>query len=267
MRATATSQGPFDWGAGRYEHTAAQLMPMARVVVDRAAIERGERVVDVGCGTGNAALLASTRGAIVAGIDPSARLVAVARERATAGGLDAAFVTGTAADMPLGDEAADVVISVFGAIFAPDPAAAVAEMARITAPDGRIVLSAWMPEGAIAASTRAVREAITRVLGEPPRLPFAWHDHDALSALFEPHGFEVELDEHRHAFTATSPRAYVEDVFDSHPLWVAGRAVLEPSGQAAAIRERALQILIEGNEDPDAFQVTSRYVVATATRR
>ena len=264
---TPTASGIVDWGVGRYEQTAAQLMPTARVVVDAAAIEPGDRVVDIGCGTGNAALLAATRGAIVAGIDPAARLVAVARERATAGGLDAAFVTGTAADTPLGDDAADVVMSAFGVIFAPDPAAAVAEMARITAPGGRIVLSAWIPDGAIAASTRAAADAVTRALGEPARLPFAWYDHDALSALFAPHGFAVEVEEHRQAFTATSPRAYVEDVFDSHPLWVSGRALLASRGQAAAVRDRALQILIEANEDPHAFRVTSRYVVAVATRR
>jgi SAM-dependent methyltransferase len=264
---TQNSLATVDWGVGSYERTAAQLMPTARVVVDAAGIERGDRVVDVGTGTGNAALLAATRGAIVAGIDPSARLVAVARERANLGGLDAAFVTGTADDMPLGDGAADIVMSVFGVIFAPDPAAAVAEMARVTAPRGRIVLSAWIPDGAISASTRVVREAITRALGAPARLPFAWQHPDALAGLFAPHGFVAEVQEHRQAFTAPSPRAYVEDVFDSHPLWVSGRAVLEPRGEAAAVRERALQVLIEGNEDPDAFKVTSRCVVARATRR
>jgi SAM-dependent methyltransferase len=264
---SAPSPGTMDWGVGSYERTAAQLMPIARVVVDAAAIERGDRVVDVGTGTGNAALLAATRGAIVAGIDPSERLVAVARERATAGGLDAAFVAGTAADMPVGANAADIVMSVFGVIFAPDPAAAAAEMARITAPGGRIVLSAWIPDGAISASTRVVGEAVTRALGAPPRLPFAWHHPDALNGLFAPHGFAIELEEHRHTFAAASLRAYVEDVFDSHPLWVAARAVLEPRGEAAAARERALQVLVDGNEDPDGFKVTSRYVVAVAKRR
>jgi SAM-dependent methyltransferase len=264
---SAPSPSSVDWGVGSYERTAAQLMPIARIVVDAAAIERGDRVVDVGTGTGNAALLAATRGAIVAGIDPSARLLAVARERATAGGLDAAFVTGTAADLPLGDAAADIVMSVFGVIFAPDPAAAVAEMARVTAPGGRIVLSAWIPGGAISASGRVVGEAVTRALGVPPRLPFAWHHPDALNGLFAPHGFAVELEEHRHSFTAASLRAYVEDVFDNHPMWVAGRAVLEPRGEAAAVRERALQVLVDGNEDPDAFKVTSRYVVAVARPR
>ena len=71
----------FDWGLGRYEDTAAQLEPAARAVVERAAPAAGEHVVDVGCGTGNAALLAAERGARVTGVDPAPRLLDVARER------------------------------------------------------------------------------------------------------------------------------------------------------------------------------------------
>jgi len=66
-----TSSPSLDWSIGNYEHTADQLMPAARLVVDRAAPAPGERVVDVGCGTGNAALLAAARGARVTGVDPA----------------------------------------------------------------------------------------------------------------------------------------------------------------------------------------------------
>src|SRR5215217_3635803 len=125
----------FDWGVGRYEDTAAQLEPAARVVVDYAAPTAGEHVVDVGCGTGNAALLAAERGARVTGVDPSARLLEVASERAVARDLKAQFVEGEAAGLPIADGDADVVLSVFGVIFASDPRGAVAEMVRVTAPE------------------------------------------------------------------------------------------------------------------------------------
>jgi SAM-dependent methyltransferase len=72
-----------DWGLGRYEGTAAKLLPAARVAVDRALLRPGERVLDVGCGTGNATLLAAAPGARAVGIDPARRLLEVAR----AGGL------------------------------------------------------------------------------------------------------------------------------------------------------------------------------------
>src|SRR4051795_13544273 len=97
-----------DWSLGRYEDTALQLLPAARVVVDRAAPSAGDRVVDVGCGSGNAALLAAERGARVTGVDPAARLLDVAREEAAARGLDANFALGEAAALPLADGEADV---------------------------------------------------------------------------------------------------------------------------------------------------------------
>jgi SAM-dependent methyltransferase len=264
---TPTSPGAVDWGLGEYEHTAAQLLPAARVVVDRAAPAQGEHVVDVGCGTGNAALLVAARGIRVTGVDPARRLIDVARQHAAVQGLDATFAIGTAGALPLADGDADVILSVFGVIFAPDPAAAAAEMARVTAPGGRIVLSAWIPGNPISETSRIAGEAIRRALGMPGAPPFAWHERDALAGVLGPHGFEVELDEHRQAFTGESPRAYFEAHFEAHPLWVAGRAILEPRGEATAVRDRALEILVEGNEDPDGFRVTSRYVVATARRR
>src|SRR5690349_10371870 len=131
-----------DWSVGNYERTAGQLLPAAEELIEVAAPREREHVVDVGCGTGNAALLAAARGARVTGVDPAPRLLEVARERAQARRLDATFAVGHAAALPLGDGEADVVLSVFGVIFAPDPPAAAAELARVTAPGGRIVLSA-----------------------------------------------------------------------------------------------------------------------------
>jgi SAM-dependent methyltransferase len=237
------------------------------VVVEHAAPEPGERVIDVGCGTGNAALLAAARGARVIGVDPASRLLEVAREQAAARGLDAKFAAGNAAEMPLDDESADRVVSVFGVIFAPDPAAAAAELARVIAPSGRIVLSAWIPEGAIAQAARMAREAIREALGAPPGPPpFAWHAPGALAELFGPHGFgEPTLAQERIAFAGPSLEDYLQTELENHPAWVAGRAILEPAG-ATELRERTFEVLEAANEDPDGFRITSRYVVATLRR-
>ncbi|HEY2603192.1 MAG TPA: methyltransferase domain-containing protein [Thermoleophilaceae bacterium] len=260
--------GPaLDWGIGSYESTAEQLVPAARLLVERAAPSAGERVVDLGCGTGNAALLAAARGARVTGVDPAQRLLEVARERAATQKLDAEFLKGDAASIPLPDGEAALVISVFGVIFAPDPVAAAAELARVTGPAGRIVLSAWIPEGAISESVRVAREAIGRALVLPPGPPpFAWQERDALAGLFGPHGFDVSLEEATIAFTSTSAADYIDRDAANHPMAIAGNAVLEPRGEHEAVRERMIEVLEAGNEDPDAFRVTSRYVIATAQR-
>ncbi|MGI8430578.1 MAG: class I SAM-dependent methyltransferase [Solirubrobacteraceae bacterium] len=256
-----------DWGIGRYEDTAAKLAPAAQVVLDRAGITGGERVLDIGCGTGNASLLAAARGCQVTGVDPAARLLEVARERGAAQGLQATFRQGEAAALPLPDASADVVLSVFGVIFAPDARTAAAEMARVSAPAARIVLSAWFPEGAMHDCLGAFRQAISAATGQPPgAAPFAWHDHDALAELLDPYGFEVVVDERRLAFTASSARGYLEADSRHHPQAVAGRAVLERSGNAQEVLARALEMLEAANEDPGGFRVTSRYAVATARR-
>ncbi|HZE49212.1 MAG TPA: methyltransferase domain-containing protein, partial [Jatrophihabitantaceae bacterium] len=261
----AAMGAPIDWGTGHYEETAAQLQRAAEVVIAAARVRAGERVLDVGCGTGNAALLAAQAGAQVVGVDPAARLLDVARDRAAAEQLAVTFLPGDAAAIPLEDSSADAVVSVFAVIFAPDPEAAAAEMARVLAPGGRIVLSAWWPDGAMIRMTSKAADTVRKAVGAPPAPPgFAWQDQDALSALFAPYGLHVTVDEHSLAFTATSAKDYF-DLASRHPMAVVGLAVLDRLGQGDALRADLLALVEDGNEDPAAFRMTSRYVVATAS--
>ena len=256
-----------DWDLGRYEHIAAQLHPVATIVVEAVAPRAGEHVLDLGCGTGNAAFLVEKCGARVTGVDPSPRLLEVARTEASARGVDVEFLLGDAAAIPVPDASLDAVVSVFGVIFAPDASAAASEMARVLAARGRLAISAWIPEGAMADQARLRREAVAAALGTPPGAPpFAWHDEDAVTALLGPYGLMVEFESRSLAFTATSARDYAEEECRHHPLWVEARAVLEPLGGWRALCEDVRDIYTEANEDPSAFRVTSRYVVVTATR-
>ena len=125
-----------DWGVGKYEQTAAQLLPTAETVIDAAGPVKGETLIDLGCGTGNAALIAARRGALVTGVDPAPRLLEIAAANARAEGLSIDFAEGEAAAIPLADGFAKVLVSVFGVIFAPDAEAAATEMGRVSAADG-----------------------------------------------------------------------------------------------------------------------------------
>lgn len=237
------------------------------MVIAHAAPQASERVLDVGCGTGNAAVLAAERGAQVTGVDPAERLLEVARAQAGARGLDIAFILGEAGSLPVADAAADVVVSVFGVIFASDASAAAAEMARVTAVGGRMALCAWVPDGAMSEVVKIRSQALAGAGGTSRAArPFAWHDRDALASLFAPHGFSVEVVEHALAFSAGTPEEFIDSEFRDHPMWVAGRDVLEPRGELQAVRDRAFQVLESANEDPSAFRITSRYIVATARR-
>jgi SAM-dependent methyltransferase len=255
-----------DWGIGQYEHVAAELEPAAREVVALAELEDGERVLDLATGTGNAALLAARGGAVVTGLDAAARLIDVARRRAADEGLDVAFVVGDVQALPFEDGEFDVVLSVFGMIFAPDAERATAETMRVLRRGGRAVISAWIPEGPIDAMAGAFGRAIADATGSRPAR-FAWHDVDAVAALADRHGADVRFHDRELRIVAESPEAYFEANERRHPMSVAGRAVLERAGTAEAVRERALAILRAGNEDPSAFRVTSPYRVIELQRR
>ena len=255
-----------DWDLGQYEYIAAQLLPAAEVVVDRLAPRSGEHVVDLGCGTGNAALLAADRGSRTTGVDPSPRLLEVARRGASARGLDVEFVPGNAETLPFPDGSVDAIVSVFGLIFAPNALAAAAEMMRVLAPNGRIVFSAWVPGGAIADQTKLRREALATALGEKPEgVPFAWHDRNALSALLAPYGHSVEVHEEALTFTASSVQEYAEIEWQNHPAWVEARTVLEPLGMWKSLCQATLRVLSDANEEPSAFRISSPYVVVPST--
>lgn len=260
-----------DWGVGRYETTGEMLLPVSEIVVGMSEPLDGKSVVDVGCGTGNAALLAAGRGAVVTGVDPSTRLLDVARGRAAEQGLKANFVVGEAGRIPLPDHTADLVLSVFATIFAPDAEAAIAEMVRVTAADGTIRFTAWPPDGPLVVINRTARQFMAEVMGQPPAEPkgFAWHDRDDLRAAFAPYGFEVEVERRSITFDGKSPEEYLASSAD-HPMAVTAMQALSsrPNGAEleAELYGRLLAAATELNENPDGFRFSNDYVVVTARR-
>lgn len=258
-----------DWGVGQYERTAETLLPAARVLVHTAAPGAGERVLDVGSGTGSAALLAAAAGAHVTAVDPSPRLLDVARASAQQQRLDLVCRLGDAATLPVPDASVDCALSNFGIVFAADPDAAVAELARVLAADGRAAFTAWLPGGAVGAFAAAAQDLVRAAMGAPSAEPgFPWHDEPAVSDLFSRHAMAAAVaGRHDVVFTAPSTRASLEDARDNHPLAVAAFRVLQQQGQAGQVEERLLEILDEHNEEAGSFRSTSPYVVLVARPR
>ena len=264
--ATHSTPGAIDWGVGEYERSASALVPAAEALVAAAHLVPGEHVLDLGCGTGSVALMAARAGAVTIAVDPAARLLEVGRTQAADERLDIEFLPGEAASLPLPEGAVTAVLSNFGVIFCPDPVAAANEMVRVLAPEGRIIFTAWLPGGAIGQMNQAAAEMVRAALGAPaPPPPFAWHDTAALTTLFATHDMTVTVEPHELAFTALSPEAYMDSA-STHPLAVMGIGVLKRLGQGELARARMLAILEDGNESPDAFTSTGRFVVITAVR-
>ena len=250
-----------DWGDGTYELMAAQLVPAARRALDFAAVGKSERVLDIGCGTGNVALLAARRADEVCGVDPAPRLLEVARERAATEGSRVDFVRGTAADPGVDPASFDVAVAVFSMIFAPDPAAAVAGVFRTLRPGGRMVVTSWRSEGPIHASVALLFQALIPEPGPRPASP--WSQPESLRALLARQDANVEVVEESLAFTAPSAAAWFEQHEAHHPFWrMARRALTDRPDDYHRVRQRSIELLEDGNESRGDFRTTSRYLMA-----
>lgn len=119
------------WSAGDFGRIAQAYEARAAEFIADLGIRAGERLLDVACGTGNLAIPAARAGARVTGVDLAPKLVAQARARAAAEGLAARFDEGDAEDLPYEDASFDTVVTMFGAIFAPRPQRAAAELIRV----------------------------------------------------------------------------------------------------------------------------------------
>ena len=135
------------WEKGDFTRIAASMRESGEALVASLGVTPGMDVLDLGCGDGTTAVPAAQLGANVLGVDIASNLVEAGNERARELGLDnLTFQEGDATDLgDLADDSFDLVVSVFGAMFAPRPEAVAAEVVRVTRPGGRVVMGNWIP--------------------------------------------------------------------------------------------------------------------------
>lgn len=152
---TATTQGMAElkdrlkttWEAGDFAEVAKHIGATAEQFVDRLDVKPGMKVLDVACGSGNLALIAAAKGADVSGIDIADNLIETAKKRADEAGLNVRFEQGDAEAMPYEDDSFDLVMTMFGAMFAPRPDVTASELLRVCKSGGRIAMANWTPTG------------------------------------------------------------------------------------------------------------------------
>jgi SAM-dependent methyltransferase len=190
------------WASGDYAAVGSRLLLPAELLCEAVDLRAGERVLDVACGNGNAALAAARRFCQVTGVDYVPELLDRARQRAAAEGLEVTFQEADAEALPFPDDSFDAVLSTCGAMFAPDQEQTAAELLRVCRPGGRIGMVNWVPDGYVAALFRA----IGRHLPPPPGLrpPVQWGDETRLRELFGP---EVTISAPRRTFLWRFPSA------------------------------------------------------------
>ena len=135
------------WEKGDFTRIAVSMRESGEALVKRLDITKGLKVLDLGCGDGTTALPEARLGADVLGIDIARNLVAAGNKRAQAEGLtNCKFQEGDASHLnDVEDQSFDLVVSIFGAMFAPKPFDVAKEMVRVTRPGGRIVMGNWIP--------------------------------------------------------------------------------------------------------------------------
>jgi ubiquinone/menaquinone biosynthesis C-methylase UbiE len=170
------------WMAGDFGQVANFTAAEAEKFVTRLGIAPGARVLDVACGTGNTAIPASRAGASVRGVDIAPNLLSQARKRAAAEGLEIGFDEGDAEELPYSDQSFDVVLTMFGAMFAPRPDRVAAELVRVCKPGGLIAMANWTPEGFVGKSFQVTAKMVPPPPSVPP--PVLWGDEQTVRQRF-----------------------------------------------------------------------------------
>jgi SAM-dependent methyltransferase len=183
------------WEKGDFTRLAETMRESGEAVVEALGVGPGMKVLDLGCGDGTTALPAARRGAEVLGVDIAANLVAAGNARAKAAGLDnLRFQEGDASNLEaLEDDRFDLVLSMFGAMFAPRPLDVAKEMVRVTRPGGRIVMGNWIPgDPTLVAQILKISAAYSPPPPEGFVSPILWGVEDQVRERFGAAGVKPE---------------------------------------------------------------------------
>lgn len=166
------------WSAGDYDTWSKYLEPAARQLLDSIVIAPGASLLDVACGAGQLPVEAARRGAVVTGVDIARPSLEAARKRAAAAGLTIQFDEGDVEQLPYADASFDVVTSLFGAMFAPQPELAASELLRVCRSGGIIAMANWTSRGFLGEMIR-----LTARFLPPPDIPPAglWGDPETVA--------------------------------------------------------------------------------------
>lgn len=252
------------WMAGDYDRFARFMEAGTEQFYQRLDIKRGSRLLDVACGAGQLALIASRNGAWATGCDIATNWLEKARTRAAAEGLDATFEEGDAEALPYIDGGFDTVTSVFGAMFAPRPDRVAAELTRVCRPGGMIAMANWTPGGFIGQMFKTISRYIAPN-GMPS--PVLWGDEATVSARLCEGVADLKMARRGFLFAYPFPPGEVVEFFRTNygPMFRAFGS-LDASGQQE-LRADLVRLWSEHNQaDGDQTKVMSEYLEVVATR-
>jgi ubiquinone/menaquinone biosynthesis C-methylase UbiE len=253
------------WMAGDFGQIARYSAKCAEEFVDRLQIQPGARMLDVACGTGNLAIPAARKGAQVCGIDIAPNLLEQARTRASAESLQATFEEGDAERLPYPDAHFDLVMSMFGAMFAPRPELVASELARVCRPGGTIAMANWTPESFVAKQFAAGNRYLPPPDGIPA--PVLWGDEQVVRQRLGAYASEIRTDRRMVDFDYPfAPREVVQFFIQYFGPTQVAFARLPADAQAAYAADLE-SLWREHNEVTDGHTaVRAEYLEVIATR-
>jgi SAM-dependent methyltransferase len=201
------------WASKDFGQIGVRLQIVGESLCEAVDLHAGERVLDVAAGNGNATLAAARRFAEVTSTDYVPAFLDEGRRRAEADQLPVAFRVADAEALPFPDASFDVVLSSFGAMFAPDQERAASELLRVVRPGGRIGLANWTPEGFLGEMFRLIATFVPPPAGL--RSPMAWGAETRLVELFGPGASDIRTERKTYAFRYASADHFV-DFFRAH---------------------------------------------------
>lgn len=256
---TTTNPNKALWEKGDFTRIAESMRTSGESLVSRLGITPGMRVLDVGCGDGTTALPEARLGADVLGVDIASNLVEAGNRRAEAEGLtNCRFQEGDASHLDeLGDDSFDLVVSIFGAMFAPRPDDVARELVRVTRPGGRIVMGNWIPgDPTLVAQILRISSAYSPPPPEGFISPMTWGVEENVIERFGQAGVSADrISFARETYTFEYPAAPTEllAVFrEYYGPTMNAFAAAEADGRTDDLQKELADLFTAQNASPDA---------------
>ena len=261
------------WEKGDFTRIAESMRESGEALVERLGITKGLKVLDLGCGDGTTALPTAKLGADVLGVDIATNLVEAGNKRAREHGLtNCTFQEGDASNLhELKDHTFDLVLSIFGAMFAPKPFDVAREMVRVTRPGGRIIMGNWIPnDPTLVAQILKISSAYTPPPPEGFISPMTWGIESNVIERFASAGVPAEkISFARDTFTFNfpgSPSAFVDEFRKYYGPTMNAFEAAEKNSRAADLQNELKALFNSQNKSKrnDATSIPSTFLRVTA---
>ncbi len=262
------------WEKGDFTRLAACMRESGDELIETLGVHAGLDVLDLGCGDGTTALPSAYRGANVLGVDIASNLAAAGNVRAREAGLsNLRFEEGDASHLDaLADDSFDLVVTIFGAMFAPRPLDTAAEMVRVTRPGGRIVMGNWIPgDPTLIAHVLKICAAYTPPPPEGFISPVTWGQEDVVRERFGAAGIaqdRITCERATYTFRhAGTPREFLTIFRDYYGPTMNAFAAAGASGRRAELQTELEQLFERENRGgADRTEIPATYLKVTVRK-